>query len=226
MSPTACLERLAERDADVLDRVVRVDVQVALRLHVEVEHAVPRDLVQHVVEERHAGGELRASARRRDSSSTVIFVSAVLRSTRACARGARAVAFMRSRRQRRFQQRVVLGGRADGDAQAVREQRMPAVQVLHQDAGVLQRGEPGGASGTRTSTKLACVGKTVTTPVLAERALRSKRARSRADRGGLLREQSPLHRSSTGTTACVSALTLYGGRTLSISSIQAGCATA
>ena len=50
--------RLAERDADVLDRVVRVDVQVALRLDVEVEHRVARHLVEHVLEERQAGREL------------------------------------------------------------------------------------------------------------------------------------------------------------------------
>ena len=55
-----CLrDRLSDRDADVLDGVVGVDVQVALRGHVEVDHAVPRSLVEHVVEERHAGGELR-----------------------------------------------------------------------------------------------------------------------------------------------------------------------
>ena len=52
-------ERLAERDADVLDGVVRVDVQVALGLDLEVEHAVARHLVEHVLEERQAGGELR-----------------------------------------------------------------------------------------------------------------------------------------------------------------------
>ena len=40
----------------------RVDVQVALGVDVEVEHAVARDLVEHVVEERHAGGELGAAA--------------------------------------------------------------------------------------------------------------------------------------------------------------------
>ena len=62
LSPSAFVERLAERDADVLDGVVRVDVQVALaRATVEVEHAVARDLVEHVVEERHAGGELGAA---------------------------------------------------------------------------------------------------------------------------------------------------------------------
>ena len=52
-------DRLAERDADVLDRVVRVDVQVALGLDLEVDHAVARHLVEHVLEERQAGGELR-----------------------------------------------------------------------------------------------------------------------------------------------------------------------
>jgi hypothetical protein len=55
LSPTALAKRLAERDADVLDGVVGVDVQVALRLDVEVEHAVARHLVEHVLEKRHAG---------------------------------------------------------------------------------------------------------------------------------------------------------------------------
>jgi hypothetical protein len=45
---------LAESDADVLDRVVRIDMQVALRLDVEVEHAVASHLVEHVLEERQA----------------------------------------------------------------------------------------------------------------------------------------------------------------------------
>ena len=53
--------RLAEHDADVLDGVVRVDVQVALGLDHEVDHPVPCDLVEHVVEERHAGGEIGAA---------------------------------------------------------------------------------------------------------------------------------------------------------------------
>ena len=51
-------DRLAERDADVLDRVVGVDVQVACGLDLEVHQSVARDLVEHVVEERHAAREL------------------------------------------------------------------------------------------------------------------------------------------------------------------------
>jgi hypothetical protein len=51
------LHRLPQGDADVLDGVVRIDVQVALRLDVEVEHAVAPHLVEHVIEERDAGGE-------------------------------------------------------------------------------------------------------------------------------------------------------------------------
>jgi len=39
--------------------VVRVDVQVALGLHREVEPAVPPELADHVVEERHAGVAVR-----------------------------------------------------------------------------------------------------------------------------------------------------------------------
>ena len=48
-------EGLAEQDADVLDRVVRVDVQVTVGLQGEVEPAVASDLVEHVVEERRPG---------------------------------------------------------------------------------------------------------------------------------------------------------------------------
>src|SRR5882672_471917 len=51
-------ERLAERDADVLDGMVAVDVQVALGFDLEVDHGVARNLVEHVLEERQAGREL------------------------------------------------------------------------------------------------------------------------------------------------------------------------
>ena len=60
LSPTAP-EGLPQRDADVLDRVMGVDMQVALGADREVDHAVARDLVEHVVEKRHAGGELGAA---------------------------------------------------------------------------------------------------------------------------------------------------------------------
>ena len=49
-------EHLADGDADVLDGVVAVDVEVARGLHVEVEAAVAAELVEHVVEEREPGG--------------------------------------------------------------------------------------------------------------------------------------------------------------------------
>src|SRR5438105_10456675 len=49
------LDRLPERDADVLDRVMRIDVQIALCANVEIDQAVAGDLVEHVIEERHAG---------------------------------------------------------------------------------------------------------------------------------------------------------------------------
>src|SRR6185312_14942649 len=45
------LHRLAERDADVLGRVVMVDVQVALGLDRDVDARMPRQEVEHVVEE-------------------------------------------------------------------------------------------------------------------------------------------------------------------------------
>src|SRR5947209_2741035 len=50
---------LSERDGDVLDRVVVVYVQVAAALDFEVEQAVAREQLQHVIEERHARRDLR-----------------------------------------------------------------------------------------------------------------------------------------------------------------------
>ena len=48
-------ERLADHDADVLDGVVGIHVQVALRAHVEVEAAVGGEGGEHVVQEADAG---------------------------------------------------------------------------------------------------------------------------------------------------------------------------
>ena len=52
-------DRQPERDAGVLDGVVAVHVQVALRLDGEVEQRVPRERVEHVVEEPDAGAHAR-----------------------------------------------------------------------------------------------------------------------------------------------------------------------
>ena len=148
-------------------------------------------------------------------SSTAICVSAVLRSTRgAC--GAAASVGVHGRRSSAASSGVVLGGRADGDAQAVRGQRMIAVQVLDQDAGVAQRARTSAfASGTRTSTKFVSVGKTTTSASRGERAAAGARAR-RGSSPPAPRARRPPPRIS-GAAACVSAFTLYGGRTLSIS---------
>ena len=47
--------RLAEGDADVLDGVMGVDREVALRPDGQVEAAVAPHLVEHVIEERNSG---------------------------------------------------------------------------------------------------------------------------------------------------------------------------
>ena len=53
---------LAERDAHVLDRVVGVDVQIARRRQREIEAAVPREQLEHVVEEPDAGAHVIPAA--------------------------------------------------------------------------------------------------------------------------------------------------------------------
>ena len=54
-------QRLTDGDADILDRVVGVDMEVADGLHIEVDQPVAGDLVEHVIEEGHAGGEFPLS---------------------------------------------------------------------------------------------------------------------------------------------------------------------
>ena len=49
------VERLADADADVLDRVVRAGLQVAGGVHLQVEPPVAGEQVEHVVEEADAG---------------------------------------------------------------------------------------------------------------------------------------------------------------------------
>ncbi len=52
-------EGLAEGDADILDGMVVVDVQVAVAFDIQVDQPVTGDLVEHVLEERHTDGEAR-----------------------------------------------------------------------------------------------------------------------------------------------------------------------
>ncbi len=56
------MHRFAERDADIFNGVVLVDVQIAFCGDVEIESAVPRDEIQHVIEEADAGGNLGFAA--------------------------------------------------------------------------------------------------------------------------------------------------------------------
>ena len=52
------LDGFAERDANVFDGVVLIDVEVAFRGDGEIECTVARDEVEHVVEKANAGGDL------------------------------------------------------------------------------------------------------------------------------------------------------------------------
>ena len=40
---------LSQRYADVFNRVMRVDLQIARRLQLDIDHAMPCDLVDHVI---------------------------------------------------------------------------------------------------------------------------------------------------------------------------------
>ena len=49
---------LAEHDAAILDRVVEVDVEVALGLELDVDQGVAGKLLEHVIEEADAGRDI------------------------------------------------------------------------------------------------------------------------------------------------------------------------
>ena len=55
-------ERLTQGNADILNRMVVIDVQVTLRLDVEIDQAMTGDLVEHVVEKRQLCIECRPPA--------------------------------------------------------------------------------------------------------------------------------------------------------------------
>ena len=56
------MHRHAERDADVFDRVVGVDDEIAIGLDIDIDEAVTHDLVEHVIEKRNAGRERSETA--------------------------------------------------------------------------------------------------------------------------------------------------------------------
>ena len=89
---------------------------------VRSEHAVARDLVEHVIEERHPGGELSASSRRRGSTldDDLRFPRAALDPGQT--RGGGGIESCSSARLTRGQcgeQQVVFLGRPDRDSQAL-----------------------------------------------------------------------------------------------------------
>src|SRR5690606_3372068 len=72
-----------EGDANVLDGVVVIDVQVALAFDIQVDQPVASDLVEHVLEERHADGESRlAGAIQIDSGLDLGFQGVALYASR------------------------------------------------------------------------------------------------------------------------------------------------
>src|SRR6185437_4325134 len=55
------LHGFAERDARVFDGVMLVHVEIAARGEIQIEGAVPRDLLEHVIEKTNAGPDARAA---------------------------------------------------------------------------------------------------------------------------------------------------------------------
>ena len=53
---------LPQGDANIFNRMVRIDVQIALRFNFKVDHPMAGDLIEHVIEKWHARGELTPAA--------------------------------------------------------------------------------------------------------------------------------------------------------------------
>lgn len=50
-----CLRKcLSQRNPHVFNRMVSVDMQVAMGLNIQINQAMTRDLIQHVIQKRHA----------------------------------------------------------------------------------------------------------------------------------------------------------------------------
>jgi len=147
---------LPERDADVLDHVVGIDVQGRLpRAPRGPAIAVPRELVEHMVEK--GDGRLRArrapcrrGSRRPRSASRPVLRSAPRSAGSEVRRCVHAMSASAAR-TRRFQPAC------DRDPQAMRKRSMRAVQAFHQDPARRAMLEPARASGTRAKTKFVCV---------------------------------------------------------------------
>ena len=142
--------RLAERDADVFDGVVLVHVEVAVHLQRQVERAVPRDQLQHVIEEADAGRDRRSGRAPRCRASARIDVS------RVCAIDHRAA--------HRTSSSAAIARRVSSTSPAVMRMHCPQPGSLRTiaDPHAARAPEPSttaaARSPTRTSTKLAALG--------------------------------------------------------------------
>src|SRR5687767_13766744 len=185
--------RLAERDADVLDRVVRIDVQVALRLDIEVEHRVARDLVEHVLEEGQAGGKLRGPL----AVQVHLHPDLGFLGVAGNFSGSHCSASRRAVRSIRFSSGVPTVTR--------RQLRMPGLRLRTRTFCCLSAWWARSASGTRIRKKLASEGNTVT----PSNAFRASSSRRRSERMRAACSSSTSSRSSMNSAAaCVSTLTL------------------
>jgi hypothetical protein len=55
------IERLAQHNSDIFDEVVRITLYVTGSVHLEIDQAVPRELLKHVIEHPHAGLDIVVS---------------------------------------------------------------------------------------------------------------------------------------------------------------------
>src|SRR5471032_1654036 len=211
--------RLSQRDARVFHRVVVIDMKVAMRFDFKVEEAVTRDLVEHVVEKRHAGSELLLAGAVQVELHTDLRFAGVANDFRN-AHGVSFETFKRFQCSASFRAAIICAfSSADPTVKRTQFANNGCILLtfLMKTRDVSRVSKTAAASGTRTSRKLPALGKTVAPgSALIASSRRVRSARSSAAWASSTSRWS----SMKSAAACVSTLTLYGGRTLSNSVVH------
>ena len=135
--PSALSKAWPSDDADVFDRVVLIDVEVAASFQFEIEAAVVREQFEHVIEEADAGRDLITATAfdgQSDNSDVRLFAGAFDAAFSHSSDSLRQAEFC-ERFLKRAQQAVGVFARAERDADAAFA-TVVAGAVAHEDAAV------------------------------------------------------------------------------------------
>ncbi len=123
-------KRLTQRDADILDRVMRIDMQVALGADVEIDQPVARNLVQHMIEKGNTGIQLLLASAVEVDRYPDLGLAGIADDFCCACHGLRGSGIQAG--FERCQELLILGRGAHGDPQAVFQQSMHSTDIFHE----------------------------------------------------------------------------------------------